>query len=103
MPALLNTAVTINRVVLLAAAGTTVRVVNFTAVLTNQGTVANSITASVLGLTSIFESSSLVASDNSAILVSVPSADGTKLLLKAAATGAPADYAGTFTGNVTGY
>lgn len=70
--------------------------------LTAQGTAANKILASVLSLTKVVGSSSFVKDDNTDIVVGAPSYSGAQLLLKAAATNAPADYTGTFRGTVWG-
>lgn len=74
-----------------------------TLTLTGQGTVANKIPASALGFLKVEECSSAVLSDNTLVLVASPSADGTFVLLKAAATNAPDDYTGAFTLTVKGY
>lgn len=68
-----------------------------------QGTTTNAIPASALGWTVIEEASTFVKDDNTLVVAAAPSADGSKLLLKAAATNAPADYTGTFIGTVRGY
>mgnify|MGYP001549211174 CR=1 FL=1 len=49
-------------------------------VLTGQGTTANAIPASTMFLSKIEQSTSAVASDNSSVYPTSPSADGTKLL-----------------------
>lgn len=70
----------------------------FVLTLTGQGTVANSIDAATLGLgkSKITSCSNATATDNSLIVLAVPSFDGTKILLKAAGANTPADYTGTF-------
>jgi len=70
--------------------------------LTAQGTTTNRITADVLGFTKITDASPAVQSTNAAVLVASPSYDGSVLLLKAAATSAPADFTGTVRVTVTG-
>lgn len=78
------------------------KVVDVTLVLTAQGTVANPIAASLFGLTRITRAHSFRQSDDTVILNACPSYDGSKLLLKAAGTNAPADFTGTFRGVVMG-
>lgn len=75
-------------------------------VLTAQGTVANPIPASVLGLTGITDCSNFVKSDNSKIAIGTPAADGSVLLLNLINTNAadsPSDLTGTYLGTVKGY
>jgi hypothetical protein len=78
-------------------------------VLTGQGTSANKIPASVLGLAKIEQATLFVVSDNSKVYPAAPSADGTFLLLTNPdqATDAnranPADITGTLIGVVKGY
>lgn len=80
----------------------------YTLVLGGQGTTTNGIPASALGLSKITGCGSFIKSDNTVIVPAVPSADGSKLLLCAvtnatdASRAAPADFTGTFTGNVEG-
>lgn len=71
-------------------------------VLTAQGTVANPIDASVLGLRKIVRASPAVKSDNTLIFTAAPNILGTILLLRDAATGAPADVTATVDLTVTG-
>lgn len=71
--------------------------------LTTQGTVANKVLATAFGLSSFEESSSWSKTDNTEILVAGISNDRTHLLLKAAATGAPFDYAGAYNVYVKGF
>lgn len=79
-----------------------------TLTLGGQGTATNKIPASALGLSRITNSGGFVKSDNTVIVPSVPSADGSMLLLLAvtnatdATRAAPADFTGTFTGFVEG-
>lgn len=70
--------------------------------LTTQGTAANPIPASALSLTKVVGCSPIVEDDDSVMVIGAPSYDGSVLLLKAAATNAPADFAGTFKGTVWG-
>lgn len=63
-----------------------------TLTLTGQGTVANSISAGVLGFTKIHSCSNAVSTVDDLIIVAAPSYDGSKLLLKAAGSNAPGDY-----------
>lgn len=78
-------------------------------VLSSMGTTTNKIPASAFGLQKIEECSNLVKSDNTVIVVAVPSADGSLILLAnlAQATDAnrsnPADLTGTFRLTVAGY
>lgn len=74
-----------------------------TVVLSSMGTVANPIPASALGFSKFEGPVHLTIADNSIVLVGVPSADQSVLLLKAAGSNAPADFSGTFTGTFTGY
>lgn len=71
-------------------------------VLTAQGTVANPILASVLGLRKVTYASPAVASDNSVVIPAAPSIDGTILLLRAAGSAAPADVTATVDLTVVG-
>lgn len=71
--------------------------------LTTQGTVANKILATAFGLSAFEESSPWSKTDNTEIVVAGVSADRSYLLLKAAATNAPADYAATYNVYVKGY
>lgn len=73
-----------------------------TLVLTGQGTVANPILASVLGLRKITYAHPAIKSDDSLVIVASPNTDGSILLLKAAATAAPADVTATVNIVVTG-
>lgn len=70
--------------------------------LSGQGSTSNKITAEALGLDEFEGISVLTKDDDSAVVVGAPSADKKTLLLKAAATNAPADYTGDFTGVITG-
>ena len=81
-----------------------------TLALTTQGTVANKITAAVLQLTKIEQSSIFITSDNLIVIPSVPAYDGSSLLLCNLATVTdanrddPADYNSvTVRGVVKGY
>ena len=71
--------------------------------LTGQGTVANAIPAAACGMVEFRGPSVLTKSDNTVVLLGVPSYDKTQLLLKATATNAPADFSGTFKGVLQGY
>jgi len=75
---------------------------NVTLVLTGQGTVANPIPASALGLTKVIGAYPLTKSDDSLFVLGASNAANSVLLLKAAADNVPADYSGTFTGTVYG-
>lgn len=74
----------------------------FSLVLDTMGTAANAIPASVLGFSKIISAEPGILDTNAGIIVAAPSLDGTKLLLKAAATNAPADYSGTLVIRVLG-
>lgn len=78
------------------------KAIDVTLVLTGQGSAANKIPASLFGLTRITRALSFRATDDSIILDAAPSNDGSKLLLKAAGTNAPADYTATIKGVVEG-
>lgn len=99
MANLASTAVTVNRWFYTnARSGSRQKAVNVTLVLTGQGGTTNKILASVLNLTTIEQSTTFVISDNSAVAVAAPSADGTYLLLGTT----PGDVTGTYTGTVFG-
>lgn len=68
-------------------------------VLATQGGATNNIPASTWGLKKIVRSSVAVLSDNTKVVPTSPSADGSLLLFGGGASNAPADYTGTF--NVT--
>lgn len=73
-------------------------------VLSTQGGATNNIPVSFIGnLQKALGSSSAVKSDNSAVIPTSPSADGTLLLMGGGSSNAPADYSGTFTCVVWGY
>lgn len=72
-------------------------------VLTVQGTAANKIPASVLELNELVGASVFRKDDDTVLLVAAPDYAGANLLLKAAATNAPADFTGTFKGTVWGF
>lgn len=76
-----------------------------TLVLTAQGDGAagSNIPASALGLTTVFEVRPLTKSDDSLVVVGAPNYAKSGILLKAAATNAPAQYTGTFKTVVIGY
>jgi hypothetical protein len=99
--------VTITRSYLEKFPSTEQRVLDVSIVLSSMGTVANNIPATSFGLARFYGPVVLVKSDNSVILVGTPSADGTLLLLleatAAAGTNAPADFSGTYVGQVKGY
>lgn len=61
-----------------------------------SGAADNKIPASAFGLSSIEEVSPLVNDSNDLVIVGTPNFDGSELLLKAAATNAPASYTDTF-------
>lgn len=74
-----------------------------TMTLTAQGTVANKIPASVLGFVKIKACDAVVRTDNAAIYLGVPSADGSQLLLSpGAAPMVPADVTATVRTTVEG-
>lgn len=73
-----------------------------TLVLTGQGTAANAIPASVMDFREIEQVTVLTQDDDTDLVVGAPDDAKTTLLLKAAATNAPADYTGTFKGVITG-
>lgn len=79
-------------------------VVDFTVVLAAQGDGADgsNIPASAFGMSVIREVTTITKSDNSIILVGAPKYDGSGILLKAAATNAPAQFTGTFNMRVKG-
>ncbi len=75
---------------------------NVTVVLSTQGGATNSLSGSTIapGLANaIVQSSDFIKSDNSAIVPTSPSVDGTLLLFGATV----ADQTGTYTGTVKGY
>ena len=75
-----------------------------TVTLSTQGGTTNTIPASLFDLSVITGCSSLTASDNSLVITAAPSYDGSILLLKAAGTNVPADYAsGTYLMTIEGY
>lgn len=76
----------------------------FSLVLDTMGILADgsAIPASVLGFSEIISAEPGILDTNSEIVVAAPSLDGTKLLLKAAATNAPATYSGTLVIRVLG-
>lgn len=71
--------------------------------LTTQGSAANKILATAFGLSAFEESSSWSKTDNTEVVVAGVSSDRSYLLLKAAGTNAPADYAATYNVYVKGY
>jgi hypothetical protein len=71
--------------------------------LTTQGTVTNKVLATAFGLSAFEESSSWSKSDNTEIIVAGVSNDRSHLILKAAGTNAPADYAGVYNVYVKGF
>lgn len=73
-----------------------------TVVLSAQGTATNKILASILGLTYFQGISVFTKSDNTEVVLGVPSYDKTFLILKAAATNAPADFTGTYRAEISG-
>jgi hypothetical protein len=74
-----------------------------TMTLTGQGSVANRITASVLGFSKITSCDAVVRSDNAAIYLGVPTNDGSQLLLSpGAAPMVPADVTATVRTTVEG-
>ena len=88
----------------LGLGGKQIKVRKATVALTGQGGTTNTIPASLFDMTTIYDCSSLVLSDNSLMITAAPSADGTILLLKAAGTNAPSDNAtnGTYTLTIKG-
>lgn len=95
--------VTITRSYLEKFPSTEQRVLDVSIVLSTMGTAANNIPATSFGLARFYGPTVLVKSDNADMLVGVPSANGTLLLLKAAGSNAPADFSGTYVGQVKGY
>lgn len=85
-----------------ALGGKEIKVRQVTLVLTGQGDTTDTIAASLFDLTEIHSVSPLVKYDNSICVVGFPSYDNSKLLLKAAATNAPATYSGTFKTTIRG-
>lgn len=79
-----------------------VRNKDVTLVLAAMGTATNKIPAAALGFTKLLGGASLVKSDNTEIVLGVADSTGDNLLLKAAATNAPADFTGTYRGVVSG-
>lgn len=76
----------------------------FSIVLSTQGGATNNIPVSVLGnLATILGSSPAVYSDNSKIVPTAPSADGTLLLVGGGASNAPQDITATIIVDVWGY
>ena len=73
-----------------------------TVVLTGQGTATNKILASTLGFKGFKGQSIFTKSDNTEVLIGIPSYDKTFLILKAAATNAPADFTGTYRAELSG-
>lgn len=67
-----------------------------------DGSAGSNIPAAALGFSAIYSVESITKSDNSIILVGAPKTDGSAILLKAAGTGAPAQYTGTFNMRVRG-
>lgn len=108
MAALASSAVTIVRG--WKQPGTSVQLVTkqLTLVLTGQGGTTNTIDASTLGFQTILGCSNAIKSDNSVIVVAVPSYDGSKILFAdlAQSTHASrddaADITGTFRLTITG-
>lgn len=73
-----------------------------TIVLSSQGGATNFISAAICGLFKIMRSGTAIASDNSAIYPTSPSADGTKLLIGGGSSNAPQDISKTVTVVVSG-
>lgn len=67
-----------------------------------DGTNGNDIPAAAFGMSVIREVCNITKSDNSIVLVGAPKYDGSGILLKAAATNAPAQFTGTFNMRVKG-
>lgn len=72
-------------------------------VLSSMGTAANAIPASAFRLQTLEGSTPWTIADNSVAIVAAPNVAKSQLLLKAAATNAPADYSGTYYCTVWGY
>lgn len=70
--------------------------------LASMGTATNYLPAASFNLSVFVGLSYLTKSDNSEVIIGVPSFDGSKLLLKAADTNAPADFTGAYHGVVQG-
>lgn len=83
-------------------AGKKIKARKVSLVLSSMGDGTDYISATVLKLNTILECTPLVKSDDSVMVVAHPNAAGSKLLLKAAGSNAPATYSGTFTGIVRG-
>jgi len=79
-----------------------VKLREFSLVLDAAGDTTDIILASVLGFTEIVAAEPGILGDNASIIVAAPSLDGSMLLLKAAATNAPATYSGTLVIRVYG-
>ena len=73
-----------------------------TVTLAAMGTDTNYIGAAALGLGVIKGCSEFIKSSDDIILVATPNYDGSKILLKAAGTNAPADFTGDFRFTVWG-
>lgn len=71
--------------------------------LTTQGSASNKILATAFGLSAFEESSAWSKTDNTELIVAAISADRSYLLLKAAGSNAPADFAGAYVCYVKGY
>lgn len=75
---------------------------NVTVVLSGHGTAANAITAESMNVRRFEGVSNLTKADDSEVILGVPSYDGSKLLLKAVASNAPAAFTGTYSGLIIG-
>lgn len=104
MAAVASTAVTFNKTwVEKHPGGVEIRVRKVTVVLSSQGSDANYISASILDLNTILESSPGIASDDGNAYLLVPNVAGTKLLVVTSTSDAPADVTKTLTFVVRGY
>lgn len=71
-------------------------------VLSTQGGATNNLPAQYVGLQTIIGSTGAIKSDNSVVLPTSPSFDGSLLLFSAGTSGVPTDTTGTFNVTVTG-
>lgn len=72
------------------------------ATLSSMGTGTNKVLATAFGLQSVKTSAGIVKSDDSAVYNTIPSYDGSFVIVKNAGTNAPADISGDFVFVVTG-
>ena len=67
-----------------------------------SGAASNKIPASVLGMSTIEDVTSLIKSDNLVVVPATPNAAGNEIILGGGASGAATSYTGTFTCTVRG-